>query len=418
MPHRRVRVRDLLTRAALLYDAPESPFCAAAPAAACGGFASGAQWMRLALETVRGRPCISSAIHFQRLGLIKYGLAAGVALVWAVAAWAWQVLWLVPLAAVAFYAVEAQMVFLFPLALDGNASPFGAARRWTRRAGGTVAVMRVVVPLACVMLFGGLSGRGFLRCWCLGCLSVCLWYEDVCNDPPAEGRSWFPFEWGASGPLIIRRECVHLGLARPLHVLYASDLHLGRRWTLGVPGQLARSVLEAAPDLILLGGDLADNRQGLLVLQECVRDLVAFAPVHAVPGNHDERAGLAEVRAAVEAGGGHWLPDRPIEDPVRIDGRIDLQAHSGLRVLCTHRPGEFSAAAAAGYRLVLAGHLHGGQCVLATRQGRLYPAAWIYRWHGLRFAERGAVLLVSRGAADTFPVRFNCPREVILCTLT
>jgi predicted MPP superfamily phosphohydrolase len=67
---------------------------------------------------------------------------------------------------------------------------------------------------------------------------------------------------------------------------------------------------------------------------------------------------------------------------------------------------------------VLAGHLHGGQCVLATRRGRLYPAAWIYRWHGLRFEEAGAVMLVSRGVGDTLPVRFNCPREVILCEIT
>ncbi len=52
---------------------------------------------------------------------------------------------------------------------------------------------------------------------------------------------------------------------------------------------------------------------------------------------------------------------------------------------------------------------------LATRRRRLYPAAWVYRWHGLRFAEWGAVLLVSRGAGDALPVRFNCPREVILC---
>jgi predicted MPP superfamily phosphohydrolase len=69
----------------------------------------------------------------------------------------------------------------------------------------------------------------------------------------------------------------------------------------------------------------------------------------------------------------------------------------------------------AGYDLVLAGHLHGGQCVLASCGGMLYPAAWFHRWHGLRFAEAGATLLVSRGAADTFPFRFNCPREVLLC---
>src|SRR5439155_25044714 len=156
-----------------------------------------------------------------------------------------------------------------------------------------------------------------------------------------------------------RRERVHLGLTRPLRVLYASDLHLGRLWTRTVPGQLVRAVHEAAPDLILLGGDLADNRQGLSALRRCVRDLVEVGPVHAVAGNHDERAGLAEVRAAVEAGGGHWLPDRPIEGPVRIEGRIGPAAHTGPRLLCTHHPGAFPAAAAAGSGLALAGRRHG-----------------------------------------------------------
>jgi uncharacterized protein len=418
MPHERVRARDLLTRAAERYDDPGSPLRAAAAAAAFGGFAAGAQWMRLALESMRGRPCDPAAFNYDLLGLIKYGLATGVALVWAVAACSWHVPLLVPLAALAFYAVEAQMVFLFPLALDGSAQPFGAARRWTRRAGGTVAVMRVVLPLACTMLFGGLAGRGFLRSWCLGCLAVCLWYDDLSNDPPSAGGARFPLEWGASGPLFVRREHVKLGMVRPLRVLYASDLHLGLRWTRGIPGQLVQAVRETAPDLILLGGDLADNRRGLPALEACVRDLVELAPVHAVPGNHDECAGLAKVRAAIKAGGGQWLLDQPIEGPVRIDGRIAPEVHGGPRLLCAHHPRDFVAAAEAGYKLVLAGHLHGGQCVLATRRERLYPAAWIYRWHGLRFAEWGAVLLVSRGACDTLPVRFNCPREVILCTLT
>ena len=413
-----MRAGDLLTRAAARYDSPGSPLRAAAAGAAFGGFASGAQWMRLALETERGQRCPSTMFNFQQLGLIKYGLAVGVALLSAGATWAWNVPWLVPLAGVAFYAVEVQMVFLFPLALDGNPRPFSDSWHWTRRAGGTIAAMRVVLPLACVMLFGGLAGRGFLRCWCVGCLSVCLWYEELRVSVPPEKRAWFPLEWGGSGPLLVREECVQLGLARSLRVLYASDLHLGRLWTRTVPGELVRAVLETKPDLILLGGDLADNRQGLHALRECIQYLVAIAPVHAIPGNHDERTGLAEVRAAVNAGGGHWLPDQPIDGLVRIDGRVDAVAHTGPRLLCTHHPGDFPAAAAAGYGLVLAGHLHGGQCVLATRQGRLYPAAWIYRWHGLRFAEGGAVLLVSRGAGDTLPIRFNCPREVILCTIT
>jgi hypothetical protein len=36
-----------------------------------------------------------------------------------------------------------------------------------------------VIPLAAVMLFGGVVGRGFVRSWCLGCLAVVVWYEDL-----------------------------------------------------------------------------------------------------------------------------------------------------------------------------------------------------------------------------------------------
>jgi hypothetical protein len=374
--------------------------------------------MRLALETLRGQPCPPTAVSFRRLGWTKYGLASGAALLVIVVAGAARALWLLPLAVVAFYAVEAPMVFLFPLALDGSGRPFTTARRWTRRAGGTVAVMRVVVPLAGTMLLGGLLGRGFLRSWCLGCLAVCLWYEELRAHPERDRPSWFPLTVGAHGPLLVRCEDVRLGLARPFRVLYASDLHLGWWWTQEVPGQLLQAARETVPDLVLLGGDLADTRRGLGPLRECVRELVAVAPVHAVPGNHDERTGLTAVRAAVEDGGGHWLPDRPLDGRLRIDGQVEAKSQVGPRLLCTHDPSDFPAAAAAGYALVFAGHLHGGQCVLATRRGRLYPAAWLHRCHGLRFDQRGAVLLVSRGAADTFPLRFNCPREVILCTIT
>jgi uncharacterized protein len=321
------------------------------------------------------------------------------------------------------------MVFLFPLALDGSVTPFRSAWVWTRRAGGTFAAMRVVLPLAAVMLFGGLVGRGFVRCWCLGCLAVCLWYEDVrlkvvddlggaatgTRNNPGSGRG---LEFGCFRPLFVRREAAHLGLSQPLSILYASDLHLGHWWTRRVCDQLLQAARETKPDLILLGGDLSDNPTALSQLEACVRALGEVAPVHAVPGNHDKRAGIADVRATVLAAGGHWLPDRPLDHLLRIDGTVDPIPSDRRRLLCAHYPSDFPAARAAGYPVVLAGHLHGGQCVLATRRGRLYPAAWIYRWHGLRFAEAGSVMFVSRGVGDTFPFRINCPREVILCAIS
>jgi predicted MPP superfamily phosphohydrolase len=230
-------------------------------------------------------------------------------------------------------------------------------------------------------------------------------------------RRLAPLEFGAFGPPTVRREAVHLGLGRRVRLLYASDLHLGHWWTRDVPAQLVEVCREAAPDVILLGGDLVDHRAALGDLHDCVRALGGIAPVAAVPGNHDERAGVARLRRAVEAARGLWLPGRPLEQPVRIDAEV-RPGGAAPRLLCAHYPDVFPAAARAGYRLVLAGHLHGGQCVLATRNGRLYPAVWLHRWHGLRFHDGAAALLVSRGLGDTFPFRFNCPREALLCEIS
>ncbi|MBA3869730.1 MAG: hypothetical protein H0X30_11320 [Anaerolineae bacterium] len=74
------------------------------------------------------------------------------------------------------------MVFLFPLALDGYPELFRESRQLTIKAGGTLNVMLIVMRLALVMLFGGFWGRGFVRSWALGCLSVVLWYEQVKQD--------------------------------------------------------------------------------------------------------------------------------------------------------------------------------------------------------------------------------------------
>jgi hypothetical protein len=134
--------------------------------------------MRLALEWIRGEELAGSSLSFNLLGFVKYGLASVGALAFVALAFffnPWWILGIVP----AFYAIEAQFVFLFPLALDGSKQPFRDARRWTKRSGGTLRVMGVVLPLAATMLFGGFLGRGFVRSWCLGCLAVCLWYEDL-----------------------------------------------------------------------------------------------------------------------------------------------------------------------------------------------------------------------------------------------
>ena len=226
---------------------------------------------------------------------------------------------------------------------------------------------------------------------------------------------------------VVRREsfAVH-ALRRPQRILYASDLHLGLPWTKATPSTLLRTVAQAAPDLVLLGGDIIDNRRGLDQARDLVAALGRLAPVLAVAGNHDARFGVEELRRRVLAGSGHWLHDRPFvlaprddEAPIQVAaGATESPSETfALRIACLHDPAESAAVARRGYGLAFAGHLHGGQCVLFEHRGRFYPGALFNRWTGPTFQVAAMRLFVSRGLGDTLPLRWNCPREVIVCDL-
>lgn len=207
-------------------------------------------------------------------------------------------------------------------------------------------------------------------------------------------------------------------------LLYASDLHLRRRdETRAI--EIATTAAATRPDAILLGGDLVDSPRAHELLCALVRDLGTVAPVLAVSGNHDVFWGEHAVKKAVERGGGHFITDRRIRIATR-GGAIDVggdvsvfdpDPSAATRVLCGHDPAVFDRACDASVDLVLAGHLHGGQVVLGQRGERLYPGAFVYPYCGLRFDRGATTMFVSRGVADTVPIRFRCPREVIVCTV-
>jgi hypothetical protein len=191
----RISAGSLLRRGRELYDAPSSALARSAAHAWQTGFASGGQWMQQALEQLRGAPLPGTKRSLNLLGLVKYGLASLAALLGVALAWFLEQPLYLLVCVPAFYAVEAQMVFLFPLVLDGSPRPFRASLLWTRRAGGTLVVMAVVLPIAGTMLFGGLIGRGFTRCWCLGCLAICIWYEQLrlaqlTKAAPEPAKAW------------------------------------------------------------------------------------------------------------------------------------------------------------------------------------------------------------------------------------
>jgi predicted MPP superfamily phosphohydrolase len=181
------------------------------------------------------------------------------------------------------------------------------------------------------------------------------------------------------------------------------------------------AVVRSCPDAVLLGGDLVDRPSELGILSRLVATMREFARVLAVGGNHDERVGMDGVREAVVQGGGQWIHDGIAH--VNHGGRViavagpqaaeDADGH--VRVLCAHDPRIWKRSRHAGFQLVLAGHLHGGQVVACEFRDHLFPAALLYRYACLRHRWGSARLVVSRGVSDLVPIRWRCPREVVLC---
>lgn len=236
------------------------------------------------------------------------------------------------------------------------------------------------------------------------------------------------FNWSQAGPL-------ELGLNRDLHirherlvkhpdacrVVYVSDIHLRPRRSSRLCAQTITAVERSRPDLILLGGDLVDRASELPALEDLVRRLSLTGPVMAVGGNHDARLGSTRVGDAVERGGGQWIHDSTAH-LVHRNRRVVVAGpdhrtavHGDVRILCAHNPRVWKQARHADFHLVLAGHLHGFQLVAWEYGDRLFPGALFYPYCFLSHQHRATRLVVSRGVSDLLPVRWMCPREVVVC---
>lgn len=228
---------------------------------------------------------------------------------------------------------------------------------------------------------------------------------------------------------------LEIGLQQPLHVreerltkrldafrlLYVSDIHLRNGRSGALCRQIADAVTSCHPDVVLLGGDLVDRSSELGALGDLVAWLRAVAPVLAIGGNHDHNLGMDQVRDAVRQGGGQWIHDGIAR--VTKWGRVIAVAgpdtappdDGDVRILCAHNPRIWKRSRDAGYDLVLAGHLHGCQLVAWEYRDRLFPGALFYPYCYLSHQRGSTRLVVSRGVSDLLPIRWKCPREVVLC---
>jgi predicted MPP superfamily phosphohydrolase len=223
---------------------------------------------------------------------------------------------------------------------------------------------------------------------------------------------------------------------------FVTDIHSSIYMTREDMELIVRRLNALDCDLILLGGDYVNGQVSeVTAFGEAFSGLRARHGVFGVTGNHDfytsdTEAVLREIRSSgvqllrneslqIRRNGGAFtlvgVDDHgrsatratPIDAPLREAG-TDLP-----RLVLCHRPYPFPAAAAQGVDLMLSGHTHGGQVVLA-RVGDflLTPAALASPFVWGRYEMGRSQLYVSRGVGTVgIPVRINCQPEITRITL-
>ena len=229
----------------------------------------------------------------------------------------------------------------------------------------------------------------------------------------------------------------------PLRVGILADIHAALpQMSPGRVARIARRLLAEAPELVLLPGDFVTTRNPFVRMlpvepvAAALAELAAAVPTFAVLGNHDWHYCGTLVTRALETAGitvlantatrldladrplwlagiddmftGHDDLDRALE---RVDGTDPLLLLSHVPDIFPHVPPEVG--------LTVAGHTHGGQVRIPfygpIRTLSRLPRHMTYGLH----QQEGRHLYVSGGVGvSNVPVRFACPPEIALLTLT
>jgi hypothetical protein len=230
---------------------------------------------------------------------------------------------------------------------------------------------------------------------------------------------WFEAGWLRTRVLDLTLEGLPAALDG-LRIAHLSDFHLGPPSRGSVAVRRAADWVRARrPDLVVVTGDLLSHPRGRGRLDEALQGLGAYA----VLGNHDiavtrdpfaRAVELDELEAtlldgttltverrgvSIQLAGVRPTPTSPVPIPY---------PNVPLRILLTHYPRW-----AAGYELVLAGHMHAGQIVLPYPGGKLRLAHLRARLTEGLYRRQGTTLHVSPGLGTTFvPFRFFARPEV------
>ena len=231
-------------------------------------------------------------------------------------------------------------------------------------------------------------------------------------------------------------------------IAQVSDLHNAE---IGKDNEKLISMLaEAAPDIIVITGDIIDSRNtNVDVALDFAEQAVKIAPCYYVTGNHEARVdeysdlkdGLIELGVTVledakteMACSGESIVLVGVSDPsfetdyLFGDDETVMQSklkemineEDGYVILLSHRPELFDTYVENKVDLIFSGHAHGGQFRIPFIGGVVAPNQGLFpKFDAGIYAEGNTNMVVSRGVGNSIiPFRVNNRPEVILIELT
>lgn len=226
--------------------------------------------------------------------------------------------------------------------------------------------------------------------------------------------------------------------APPLRVAFASDFHAGPTLHPRLLRGTMDALEEAAPDLLLLGGDFVSfHAKYVARLLDGFRRVPAPLGKFAVLGNHDllgddahivEALGEAGVRVLVNEnarlGAPHddvWVCGLDDWNEGTPDAERAFRGATGTRLLLMHQPEGLIVAKGERFDAAFCGHVHGGQYLKANREPAIRhkgPLSTLYIHGGVFHVGAGNTpVVVSRGiGTSTLPARRHADPQVHICT--
>ncbi|WP_175623702.1 metallophosphoesterase [Paenibacillus amylolyticus] len=216
-------------------------------------------------------------------------------------------------------------------------------------------------------------------------------------------------------------------------ILYVSDTHKRKL------KQKDMEHFKNKVDWVLIGGDVAEKGISWSLVRHNMKLLSNIAPSFTVYGNHDKRAGTAQLARILRESGVQLLQDNVVylrkgNDRVSLIG-IDYRSKQGdvlleqvgdrfCKLAIVHDPLQ-ALRLEQNADLILSGHTHGGQLVVPffgpvflSKAYRPISNGWYSLKRSPEDVHQEGKMLVSRGyGTNHLPLRLGCPAEMHIITL-